>query len=874
MPMITPPLAVPSSLASTNPVTPSDSWNCRAWAIAFWPVVASTASTISCGEPGCAFSSVRFRRFSSSMRLALVWRRPAVSQSTTWMLSALARATASKSTAPGSDPSFPRTMGTPARSAQTSSCSPAAARKVSPAPRMTDFPACFRRAASFPMVVVFPVPFTPTTMTTSGGGVPGGRSGSPPCPDSPGATPSERMRSTSSRSAALTSVTSDSSRRLSRSRTDSSRRVAVRTPTSAEKRISSNSARVESSSSLAAPTKAFSRAMNPLRVFARPSASVRPASASASLRRASSCAARSAASRASSAVRAAASACVRAATSASRRALSSASVSFLRSYSTFRCASETSRRRRSTSARVAASEDRRASAAASASSAVCSSSRARCSRAARAGGSVTGAGGRGGSGRSAGFGGGSSDGGLGARRPTATRASSAISSAAAMSSATAMTRVWVSAGRAKASKGTGTSKGPRTFSRAPLPVKRRAAASHAHLARPDEEEEEEPAKHHVNDGARGGGDTRAERHGADDNPERKDLDDQVSRQDGRKSRPLGAAREPIDHSEPDERRPVRLGDGPEHRRHRHAGRGVEPIGCKQEHCPEEPREHGCDRQEDPHGLEIPDRQGEAQIAHRSGLGLLRQRPRRLAARRIDGRGLRAGRGRDGHRMPLPLAPRTHCALAARGLASDDLVIDRAGRLRRKLRLESAQPTGRVWLHVRDLLLSVAAAPQHLRLPRHAGLVAGPGDLRAHGERAARTDARGRIHREPESLLDDALLDRLEADGEPGARTAVAAEALLSVLVLGGELVLDVPVRLVRRDLRLVALALDTAQGQPRPRSRFALLAQEDAAERDGGIAANARTQRDFLPLRQRRARLAVIDDGRPGLARDLHRAVV
>src|SRR5437899_3024730 len=110
--MITPPFAVPSSLVSTNPVTPSASWNWRACWIAFWPVVASTTSSTSCGALSCALASVRFSRFSSSMRFALVCRRPAVSQRTTSRPSPRARATASNRTAPGSEPSFPRTIGT------------------------------------------------------------------------------------------------------------------------------------------------------------------------------------------------------------------------------------------------------------------------------------------------------------------------------------------------------------------------------------------------------------------------------------------------------------------------------------------------------------------------------------------------------------------------------------------------------------------------------------------------------------------------------------------------------------------------------------------------------------------------------------------
>ncbi len=48
------------------------------------------------------------------------------------------------------------------------SCSAAAARKVSPAASMTFFPSACSRCASLPIVVVLPVPFTPTTSTTAG----------------------------------------------------------------------------------------------------------------------------------------------------------------------------------------------------------------------------------------------------------------------------------------------------------------------------------------------------------------------------------------------------------------------------------------------------------------------------------------------------------------------------------------------------------------------------------------------------------------------------------------------------------------------------------------------------------------------------------
>ena len=54
----------------------------------------------------------------------------------------------------------------PARTAQTSSCSPAAARNVSAPARLTVCPSPTNRRASFPIVVVFPEPFTPTTRIT------------------------------------------------------------------------------------------------------------------------------------------------------------------------------------------------------------------------------------------------------------------------------------------------------------------------------------------------------------------------------------------------------------------------------------------------------------------------------------------------------------------------------------------------------------------------------------------------------------------------------------------------------------------------------------------------------------------------------------
>src|SRR6185369_17244999 len=68
----------------------------------------------------------------------------------------------------GSAPSRARTMSTSARFAQISSCSTAAARKVSAAQISGRLPWFLSRLASLPTVVVFPVPLTPTIKVTCG----------------------------------------------------------------------------------------------------------------------------------------------------------------------------------------------------------------------------------------------------------------------------------------------------------------------------------------------------------------------------------------------------------------------------------------------------------------------------------------------------------------------------------------------------------------------------------------------------------------------------------------------------------------------------------------------------------------------------------
>ena len=93
-------------------------------------------------------------------------RRPAVSTMRMSAPRARADVTASNTTAPGSAPRSWETRWAPARTAQTSSWSPAAARNVSAPARLTVCPSPTSRRASFPMVVVFPEPLTPTTMIT------------------------------------------------------------------------------------------------------------------------------------------------------------------------------------------------------------------------------------------------------------------------------------------------------------------------------------------------------------------------------------------------------------------------------------------------------------------------------------------------------------------------------------------------------------------------------------------------------------------------------------------------------------------------------------------------------------------------------------
>ena len=140
--------------------------NCLACSKAFCPVEPSSTSITSSGASGITFFITSLIFLSSFMRPTLLCSLPAVSISTTSAPLALAELMVSNATLAGSLPICCLTTGTPTLSPQMQSCSTAAARKVSAAPRYTFLPACLNCHASFPMVVVFPTPLTPTTRMT------------------------------------------------------------------------------------------------------------------------------------------------------------------------------------------------------------------------------------------------------------------------------------------------------------------------------------------------------------------------------------------------------------------------------------------------------------------------------------------------------------------------------------------------------------------------------------------------------------------------------------------------------------------------------------------------------------------------------------
>ena len=178
---------------------------------------------------------------------------------------------ASKITDEGSPPSLPRTTGALTRAPHSSSCSVAAARKVSPAPSSTDLPCALSFAASLPIVVVLPLPFTPMVRSTNGLAL----------PKSTGGASLRRSSVHRPRKKLQIAAGSARSRRPSDERISSRSFWLVRTPMSAVSSTFSISDTNAGSTSRLPANRPPKRDTHPARVRARPGAN---AAASTGLR--------------------------------------------------------------------------------------------------------------------------------------------------------------------------------------------------------------------------------------------------------------------------------------------------------------------------------------------------------------------------------------------------------------------------------------------------------------------------------------------------------------------------------------------------------------------------------------------------------------
>ena len=165
-----PPFAVPSSLVRTTPVRSTASANACAWRRPFWPVVASITISVSCGAPSRRFSATRrdLRQLLHQVRVgveppgrvgdddvgaARLGRRDRVEDHRARVAARRCRARSRRRRA--------RPRPRAARSRPRDRCRP---RRRSPTGRARRS----RCQASLPIVVVLPVPLTPTTMITVG----------------------------------------------------------------------------------------------------------------------------------------------------------------------------------------------------------------------------------------------------------------------------------------------------------------------------------------------------------------------------------------------------------------------------------------------------------------------------------------------------------------------------------------------------------------------------------------------------------------------------------------------------------------------------------------------------------------------------------
>ena len=157
-----PPLAVPSSLVMTSPVSGTLAQKASTWDIAFWPVVASSTSSTAWGAVGSSFLITRAIFSSSAISPALFCKRPAVS--------------ISRMSLPLAAGLFQRLEGQPRGVAAGLGGDELRPGASGPDPQLLDGGGAERvagrqhhfrallapsRLASLPMVVVLPVPLTP-----------------------------------------------------------------------------------------------------------------------------------------------------------------------------------------------------------------------------------------------------------------------------------------------------------------------------------------------------------------------------------------------------------------------------------------------------------------------------------------------------------------------------------------------------------------------------------------------------------------------------------------------------------------------------------------------------------------------------------------
>ena len=155
----------------------------------------------------------------------------------------------------GSLPSAPRMISAPLRSAHVCNCSPAAARKVSPAAIITVRPSATCCAEILPRLVVLPAPFTPTMSQMFGPSIDASKFSSRLVPT--------RREAMSFCNAVINSAGVEISFAFTRARNGSSKACATLTPTSARNNASSKSSQLESlisprpSTELTAPASTF-----------------------------------------------------------------------------------------------------------------------------------------------------------------------------------------------------------------------------------------------------------------------------------------------------------------------------------------------------------------------------------------------------------------------------------------------------------------------------------------------------------------------------------------------------------------------------------------------------------------------------------------